>query len=48
MLNITDYIDNITFNKCTDNEKKIDIIILKALLKIPCGLSLLCLLSLMI
>ena len=52
--NVTDY-DNMTddYNKtfssnCTINEKKIHIIIPSFLLIIPCGLSFLCLLSLMV
>ena len=35
-------------NNCTDNENKIDIIVPTILLTIPCGLSLLCLMSLMV
>ena len=35
-------------NNCTGNENNIDIIILTLLLTIPCGLSFLCLMSLMI
>ena len=45
--NFTDY-DNITFNNCTNNENNTDIIIPTLLVTIPCGLSFLCLLSLMI
>ena len=42
--NITDdYIDN-----CTDNENNIDIIIPALFFTIPCGLSFLCLMSLMV
>ena len=44
--NYTDY-NNITFTNCTINENNIDIIIPTLLLTIPCGLSFLCLLSLM-
>ena len=39
--------DNITFTNCTANENNIGIIIPSLLLIIPCGLSFLCLLSLM-
>ena len=46
--NITNNYDNITFTKCTNNENNIDIIIPTLLLRVPCGLSLLCMLSLMI
>ena len=45
--NITDY-DNITSINCTDNENNIDIIIPALLFTIPCGLSLFCLISLMV
>ena len=49
MTNITDDYDNITDTKnCTDNENNIDIIIPALLFTIPCGLSFLCLMSLMI
>ena len=44
---ITDDYDNIA-NKCTNNEKNIDIIIPSLLLTIPCGLSFSCLTSLMV
>ena len=56
MLNVTDY-DNMTDdyndslsinNNCTINENGIDIIIPTLLLAIPCGLSFLCLMSLMV
>ena len=40
--------DNITLSSCTNNENNFDIIIPTLLLTIPCGLSYLCLLSLMI
>ena len=50
--NITEYDNitstNITLNNCTDNENNIDIIIPALLFSIPCGLSILCLLSLMV
>ena len=45
--NYTDY-DNITLSNCTDNENDIDIIIPAILFTIPCGLSFLCLISLMV
>ena len=46
--NITDY-DNIsTLSNCTDSENNIDIIIQSLLLILPCALSFLCLLSLMV
>ena len=43
---ITDY-DNFK-NNCTDNENNIDIVKPTTLLTIPCGLSFLCLISLMV
>ena len=44
-----DYNDNLSINNnCTDDEKNIDIIIPSFLLTKPCGLSFLCLLSLMV
>ena len=54
--NVTDY-DNMTDvyddsllqkNNCSDNEINIDIVIRTLLLTIPCGISFLCLLSLMV
>ena len=45
--NYTDY-DNMTLTNCTKNENNIDISIPTILLTIPCGLSFLCLISLMI
>ena len=54
--NVTDY-DNLTDdynntlslnNNCTDNENNFDILIPTFLLTIPCGLSFLCLISLMV
>ena len=45
--NYTDY-DNISFANCTNDENDFDIIIPTLLLTIPCGLSFLCLMSLMI
>ena len=39
---------NMTLSNCTDNENNIDIIIPTILLTIPCGLSVLCLMSLMV
>ena len=46
--NITDDYDNITFTNCTNNENNIDIIIPTLLFTIPCSLSFLCLISLML
>ena len=47
--NITDYNDTITINNnCTNNENLFDIIIPALLFTIPCGLSFLCLISLMV
>ena len=50
ILNITDDYDNITeYDNTTDtNNCKIDIIIPALLFTIPCGLSFLCLISLMV
>ena len=45
--NITDYDDTSSCN-CTDSENDIDIIIPVLLFTIPCGLSFLCLISLMV
>ena len=49
---ITDDYDNITdlifTNNCTNKEKDFDIIIRTLLLTIPCSLSVLCLMSLMV
>ena len=45
--NITDYDDTSSYN-CTDSEYNIDIIIPALLFTIPCGLSFLCLISLMV
>ena len=49
LTNITDY-DNMTdaYNNCTNNENNIDIIIPTLLFTIPCALSFLCLISLMV
>ena len=56
MMNVTDY-DNMTDdyndslsmnNNCTNNENNIDIIIPSLVLTIPCGLSFLYLMSLMV
>ena len=47
--NITDYdIMTDAYNNCTNNENDIDIIIPAFLFTIPCGLSFLCLISLMV
>ena len=48
MLNSTDDYVNVTLTNCTDDENNFDIVILTLLLKIPCGSSFLCLMSLMI
>ena len=45
--NYTDH-DNMTLTNCTNNENNIDIFIPTFLLTIPCGLSFLCLMSLMV
>ena len=46
--NITDDYDNMTTSNCTDSENDIDIIIPALLFTIPCGLSFICLMSLMV
>ena len=48
IINITDDNDIMTLCNCTDNENNIDIIIPALLFTIPCGLSFLCLISLMV
>ena len=50
VMNITDLntTDDITFCICTDNENYFDIIIPALIYTIPCGLSILCLMSLMV
>ena len=45
--NYTDY-DNNTPTNCINNENNIDIVVPTLLLTIPCGLSFLCLMSLMV
>ena len=45
--NITDY-DNMTTCNCRDSENDIDIFIPTLLFTIPCGLSFLCLMSLIV
>ena len=45
-INISD--DNISLCNCTNNEKDIDIFIPTILFTIPCGLSFICLMSLMV
>ena len=40
--------DNMTVFICTNNEKKIDIIITTILITIPCGISFSCLMSFMV
>ena len=44
---LNDY-DNMTLSICTDNQNNIDMIISALFLTIPCGLSFLCLMSLMV
>ena len=54
-MNVTDYYNMTIYyndslsinNNCTNNEKNMDIFIPTLLLTIPCGLSFLCLMSLM-
>ena len=46
--NITDDYDNMLLCNCTDDEYNIDIIIPALLFTIPCGLSFLCLISLVV
>ena len=46
--NITDDYDNMSSYNCTDSENDIDIIIPALLFTIPCGLSFLCLMSLIV
>ena len=48
MTNAIDDYDNMTLINGTDNENNIDIIIPTLLLTIPCGISFLCLMSLMV
>ena len=48
VLKITDEYDKFTSSNCTNSEKNIDKSIPTILLTIPCGLSFLCLISLMI
>ena len=52
IINVTDYDNisstNISLCNCTNNENDIDIIIPALLFTIPCGLSFLCLMSLMV
>ena len=46
--NVTDDYDNSILCNCTNNENNIDIFIPALLFTIPCGLSFLCLISLMV
>ena len=46
--NVTDDDDNNTFSNCSDKENNIDIFIPTLLFTKPCGLSFLCLISLMV
>ena len=48
IINITGDNDDISICNCTNNENDIDTIIPALLFSIPCGLSFLCLISLMI
>ena len=48
VLNITDDYDIMTLANCTDKENNMDKIIPTLLLTIPCGLSISCLMSLMV
>ena len=48
IVNVTDDYDNMTLSNCTNNENNIDTIIPALLFTIPCGLSFLCLISLMV
>ena len=48
IVNVTDDYDNISLCSCTDNENNIDIIIPALLFTIPCGLSFLCIMSLIV
>ena len=47
-VNVTDDYDNMTLCHCTNTENNIDIIIPALLFTIPCGVSFLCLMSLMV
>ena len=46
--NVTDDYDNMSLSNCTNTENDIDIFIPALLFTIPCGLSFLCLISLMV
>ena len=48
MSNITDDYDKMTLTICTNNENNIEMIIPTSFLTKPCGLSVLCLMSLMV
>ena len=48
IVNVTDDYDNMTLRNCTNTENNIVIIIPALLFTIPCGLSFLCLMSLMV
>ena len=48
MFKKSDYYDNMTLTNCTHNENNIDKIIPTLPLTIPCGLSISCLVSLMV
>ena len=47
-LNFLNHYDNITFTNCTDNKNIIDVIIPTKILTVPCGLSFLCFMNLML
>ena len=48
IVNVTDDYDSMTLSNCTNNENDFDINIPALLFTIPCGLSFLCLISLMV
>ena len=48
MLNVTSSIDKMTISNCVVNESDTDVFLPSLLLTITCGLSLLCMLSLMV
>ena len=48
IINITDGNDKMTLCNCTDNENDIDIIIPALLFITPCGISFVCIISLLV
>ena len=48
IVNVTDGYDKMTLSNCTNNENNIDIPIPALLFTIPCGITFLCLISLMV